>query len=154
MTVSSVDLGTLDGQRIRVKARDGDAAEFEWEGTVIAASPIAILVKPRGAMLAELIQAESIIELDVLANPNAKLILRRLRILKPHEVRQHLIDRHGMNFEVVESMNDIEAFEYHNSIDHSGLGHMHEDKKQTARAKSIAEQAIEAIEDDEDSQDS
>jgi hypothetical protein len=149
MSVSTVDLGTLDGQRVRVKARDGDAAEFEWEGTVIAASPIAILVKPRGAMLAELVQAENIIDLEVLANPNAKLILRKIRILKPHEVRQHLVDRHGESWDNVERMNDIAAFEFHNSLDHSNLGHIHEDKKQTARAKSIAEQAIEAIEDEE-----
>jgi hypothetical protein len=153
MTVSTVDLGTLDGQRIRVKARDGDAAEFEWEGTVIAASPVAILVKPRGAMLAELIQAESILELEILANPNAKLILRRLRILKPHEVRQHLIDRHGESWDTVERMNDIAAFEFHNGLNHSNLGHIHEDKKQTARAKSIAEQAIEEIENENEVQD-
>lgn len=145
----SVELGTLDNQRIKVSYRleSDHEVTLETEGTVIAASPIAILLKPRGAMIAEMIPAEDILAIEILQNPNAKLTVRKLRLLKPHEVRQHLIDRHGVAYSTVESMNDIEAYESHGRIDHSDLGHVHEDKKVTARVKSIAEQAIEEAED-------
>lgn len=147
MTVG-VELATLDNQRIKVKYRleSDHEVTLETEGTVIAASPIAILLKPRGAMIAEMIPADDILAIEILQNPNAKLIIRKLRLLKPHEVRQHLIDRHGLEYSTIESLNDIEAYEYHANIDHSNLGHVHEDKKVTARVKSIAEQAIEEVE--------
>lgn len=149
MTVT-VDLGSLDNQRIRVKARESSNHEvtFEWEGTVLAASPVAILLKPRGAMLAEMIEATDILEIEILRNPNMKLTVRKLRILKPHEVRQHLIDRHGMSVESVDSMDDLAAYMLHGAIDHSGLGHSHEDKKKSARVQTIAEQEIEGVEDE------
>lgn len=146
----SMDLGTLDNQRIKVTYVQPDDHEvlFEAEGVVIAASPMAILLKPRGAMIAEMIEAANIRHIEIVQNPNAKLIIRKLRVLKPHEVRQHLIDRHGFLVANVEALGDIQAYEGHRAMAHSNMGHVHEDKKATARVTSIAEQAIAEVEDE------
>lgn len=140
ITQQAIPLEQLDGHRIRVRwNKQGNPEPVEHEGSVVAASKVGLLVKPRGATLAELIASEDILDLEILRNPNLKLITRKLRVMKLTEVRQHLVDRHGCNLEYVENLSDVEAMMLHTEMGHAGLGHVHEDKRDTPRAVAIKE---------------
>lgn len=142
-----VSLAQLDGYRVNVTwNKQGEAEPWTREGTVIAASVSGILVKPRGAMLGELIAADEIVSLEILSEQSAKVVRRRLRIMKQTDVRQHLADRHGTPVSVIVKMTDQVCFNEHAQIDHTDLAHFHENREDTALGQALSEDG-----DDEDS---
>lgn len=133
MTVQIEDL--LEGVKVSVTYTD-DEGEQTKEGSVVAVNDSMLLIKPRGAMLGELIHRENIISLSELTEVS-KLIVRKLRIVKPNEARQHLADRHGYPLESPYLESDMVAYRHHEEIDHSELSHIHEDKDDSERAEAI-----------------
>lgn len=133
MTVQLDDL--LEGAKVSV-TWNKEGEEVTREGTVVAANPTMLLIKPRGAMLGELIHRENITELTELTELT-KIVIRKLRVIKPTEARQHLVDRHGYDLEMAELESDARAFKHHELLDHSKLSHGHSDKDDSPRAEAI-----------------
>ena len=75
----------------------------------------------------------SIIDLSIVqdiypASKQGKVVRRRLRYIVALQVRQHLLDRHGMQFDLIRALTPKVAKQLHDKIDHSNLGHRHKDR--------------------------
>lgn len=130
----------LEGSKISVTWTNDANEPVTKEGSVVAVNGAMLLIKPRGAMLGELIHRANITELTQL-DEVPKLIIRKLRVIKPTEARQHLADRHGYHLDHPSLENDMTAFRAHNEIDHTTLSHVHEDKEESARLEAIEQAA-------------
>lgn len=126
----------LEGAKISVTWKTDADEPVTKEGSVVAVNESMLLIKPRGAMLGELIHRANIVELTQL-DEVPKLLIRKLRIIKPTEARQHLADRHGYHLDHPDLINDMTAFRAHEAIDHATLSHIHEDKEESPRAEAI-----------------
>lgn len=133
MTIQLEDL--LEGTKVSV-TWNKDGEEVTKEGSVVASNPGMLLVKPRGAMLGELITSDTLISVTELTEVS-KITVRKLKIVKMGEARQHLADRHGLPLESEYLETEAIAFKYHEAIDHSGLSHVHEDKNESEQAQAI-----------------
>lgn len=134
-------LAQLDGYRVTVTwNKPGEAEPWTREGKVVAASESGILVKPKGAMLGELIAATEIVSLTVLSEQDAKVARRRLRLMKLSDVRQHLADRHGYSVSALMKNTDASCLAEHEAIDHSDLAHFHENREETALGQALADE--------------
>lgn len=142
---TEIDLFLLQGQAVKVEYRKPGASELSLiEGMVIAAQSACILVKPRGNMLADLLEYAQIERVEVIPNVASKVARRELKLIRIHEARQHLGDRHGWTISSLENMTDIEAFEIHENTDHEGLTHCHTDKEKSRIAEKIQEEEVNA----------
>lgn len=104
----------------------GDETYREVTGRCLHATPEAIAVQPpRGKM--EIIKIEDILDVDEQARPR-RLVRRWIDVIPTESVRQHLIDRHGMPFDLVRALSVEDAEKMHNTIKHDSLGHEHGDK--------------------------
>lgn len=140
-TGTELDLAQLDGYKVKVTwNKQGEAEPQTREGSVVAASSSGILVKPKGAMLGELIAADEIISLEVVSEQNAKVTRRRLRLMKLTDVRQHLADRHGYAISALMKNTDASLLAEHDAIDHADLAHFHENREETALGQALADE--------------
>lgn len=145
--IMTYPLEDLVGLKISIIWKKAQSEESMSEGSVVAASNSGLLVKPRGASLAELIASTEIVDLNILRDPNSKIILRRLRLVKVGEVRQHLADRHGLTLDFLDEYDDLQFLQYHITLDHSNLSHIHEDKKAGKLVQAISNAEQEAKDD-------
>jgi hypothetical protein len=101
----------------------GDAAELE--GKVDAASEAGMAFKEKGKRDVILVMPDEIIEIALAPSKPKSLAQKKLKPVTESTVRQHLLDRHGYLRTEVNKMEDDEAFETHEAIDHADLGHKH-----------------------------
>jgi hypothetical protein len=99
------DFTVLEGRILRVEQRDF-AIKTQFKTWIIP--------------LAELL------EIERLEGRRRALTVRYLRVFEAGEVRQHLLDRHGLAHDLLTNVDQEVAMELHNRIDHSHLGHRHE----------------------------
>lgn len=57
--------------------------------------------------------------------PPRKVVRRKVQHLLTRRSRQHLLDRHGMLWDLIKFISEKTAFQMHERIDHSNLGHQH-----------------------------
>lgn len=142
-TTVDVPLAQLDGYKVKVTwNKPGETEPWTREGSVVAASASGILVKPRGAMLGELIAADEIVSLEVLSEQNAKVTRRRLRLMKLSDVRQHMADRHGAPVSNLMKMTDQACLDFHTDVNHADLAHFHENREETALGQALADEDL------------
>lgn len=67
-----------------------------------------------------------LLEIERLEGRRRALTVRYLRVFEASEVRQHLLDRHGLAHDLLTNIDQEVAMELHNRMDHSHLGHRHE----------------------------
>jgi hypothetical protein len=136
----ATDFKQYENKKVKlVRNEPGKTEAEEIEGTVLAAQPEMLMVKPKGKTQATLIPTGEIAEIDF-ASESAKAIARKT--LKPVEygqARSHLLERHGFKLARVNKLSEKEAFELHKEIDHEkeDLGHVHGDKNATERAEAV-----------------
>ena len=121
-----------------VKLKDGT----EHEGRIDAGSAIGIVLRPKGSRGSLLIEAKDIESITVEAKGKPRLRRKVLPTPLPGRNREHLIERHGYAVSEIEAMDEASAKAFHDSLDHSDLGHSH-------REPTEAEKAISEAEDDE-----
>lgn len=112
----------------------------EVEGTLEAANEFGIMLKPKGQVKAEIINASDVEEIR-LAPEKAKTIrAKTLKLIEEGQAKSHLLERHGYTLTQVNAMSEAEAFAIHLGIDHkaSDLGHLHADKSATPAAEAVA----------------
>lgn len=128
MEIKTSDLPDLVGQvlAVQVNVVGSDDEDFrEVSGKCIATSPAGIVIQTK--QRSEIIKIADIIDLDIVPKTR-RLLVRYVGELEEIAVRQHLLDRHGVPFALVKNMEAKIAAAMHDKIDHSQLGHRHEDK--------------------------
>lgn len=116
------------------------------EGTVLAASDIGIVFKPKGASKGSIVPAAKLGDIEeVVAGPK-KLRGRTIPQVHDGKYREHLIERHGYKITEIQAMSEDEAKAFHQSIDHSDLGHKH--RELTPAELAIAEASTDEPDED------
>lgn len=110
------------GRRVVVTKADGDTLE----GTLQAASDVGALVKPKGRSRDVLLETHEIASISLPVRGPKRLRQKHLKPVDSEKVRDHLIDRHGYGLEDIQNMSEAGAAEFHDSIDHTELGHDHQ----------------------------
>lgn len=145
------DLPSFEGKRVIVTediTHLGTDEDFrEVEGTVGRADKTGLVLQTarEGVVI---IPANRILDVDI--KVTNRLQRRWLREATPSTVRQHLLDRHGMPFDLVAAPGlDPKAYlEMHSKIDHSNLGHQHGTKPPSSRGrkKLVTGEEVEEVE--------
>ncbi len=73
-----------------------------------------------------IIPLAELLEIERKEGQRRTLTLRYLRKMESSEIRQHLLDRHGVPYDLVAALDEEAGMEYHNRIQHALLGHRHE----------------------------
>lgn len=119
MEIRTKDLPGLVGKRILI-----ETDYVTTEGEVLAATSDAIVLRTgAGTSVVELVR---VIDIS-LADPATKIVRRKVRPATIQLVRQHLLDRHGMQWDLMKLTRPSAALALHNLTDHSNLGHQHRD---------------------------
>ena len=117
-----------------------DGSLEEVRGTIQAATVAGIAFKQKGKPGLELIPSADLIEeIDYAPVKQKSVTQKKLKPIEFGQARQHLIDRHGVELSWAKDADEKAAFEYHNGLDHSNLGHTHvaeKDERETALADS------------------
>lgn len=127
----------VNKKAILVRTEEGKTEAVEVEGTIQAASELGVLIKPKGRTKLELVPASEIEDVrHVIEKPKA-LTARVLKIVEFGGARNHLLERHGYTLKAINELNEQEALDAHDKINHidADLGHTHEDKRDPAAAE-------------------
>ena len=148
----SADYSEFQGKKVIVvrnlpEPDENGAQAVEVEGLAQSANELGILIKPKGKVKLDLIPADEIEEVSFAPEKAKALKAKTLKVVEYGQARAHLLERHGVDLEWVNSVSEQEAYDYHKTLDHVELklGHVHGEK-----SKSEAEQAIAEAEGDED----
>lgn len=128
MGITTSELPNLIGKILVVQVTvvgvdDEDYREVRGKCLVANAAGLVIQTRSRS----EMVNMADVIDVDI--EPKMKRLTRRwLGEIEDDAVRQHLLDRHGMPFDLIKSMDVHMAVALHDKINHQPLGHRHEDK--------------------------
>lgn len=139
-SIKASDLPRFKDRRVIVQedltGRTADAGDDyrEVEGKVVAATEDGLAIQTRTSVV--MIQAKHILDVEELTRTIPRRLVRRwIRDATPESVKQHLLDRHGLPFALIQpkEMTAEMLIIMHNKIDHSKLGHNHGDKPPSNR---------------------
>lgn len=125
MAISAKDLVKYDGKQVILHLVQEDGSAKEMEGKVEAASEAGMAFKEKGKRDVELIMPSDIEEIAFAPEKPKRITQKKLKPVTVTNVRQHLVDRHGMSRSEANSITDEEALELHDQVDHKDLGHKH-----------------------------
>lgn len=109
------------------QGRDPDAEEIIAFVAAYNAEMGVMMVRPRRKTMGFLVETFKIIEIEADNEPPKPIKQKVLKETSTETVRQHLADRHGYSLSHVNSFTDEQAETEHNLIDHTDLGHAHEE---------------------------
>jgi len=103
------------------------ADDLELEGKVLSAdaSGLVILVKNKPII----VEARDILDIHRSSLPS-KIVRRKMRYIPPWQARQHLLDRHGLQWDLIKMLAVKSAGALHDKIDHTNLGHQHRESEE------------------------
>lgn len=109
--------------------KDGDASVSQIHGKLIKADYHGLVIQER--------TQTSIVALDIVldayrADKQGKIVRRKVRYMIAQQVRQHLLDRHGLAFDLIKALSPSNAKKLHDNIDHFNLGHRHREREDQA----------------------
>jgi hypothetical protein len=115
--------------------------------TVSAANAMGVMVKPK-------VEKDDIVSIELADEEIKQIKSKSLKVITLGNARQHMADRHGYKVADINGMTEQAAFEFHSTLDHSELGHNHDETKRsaaTAKAeKAQAESEADSFEDETD----
>lgn len=123
-----IDLAKVQGQRVKFSyIPNGETDAVELEGTVDLVNPPAMIVKPKGSTMVKLIEERQIVQgtFEVIPEKPRELKARRMDPVGMSSVRNHLLDRHGYELDVINKLTDAAALAEHDQLEHDRLGHFH-----------------------------
>lgn len=135
--MKATDLPTFEGKRVIVTqdiTHLSDDEDFrEVKGMVHKADTAGLVLRTNGGVV--IIPASQVLDVDI--ELISRLQRRWLRVPTLSVVRQHLLDRHGMPFDLVAAPGmEVKAYlAMHERIDHSNLGHQHGEKPPSNRGR-------------------
>lgn len=120
-----------------------DGSMEQLIGTIKAATIAGVPFKTKGKAGIDLIQVKDIEEVALAPSKEKSVTQKKLAIVEMGNARQHLIDRHGVELSWAKNASEKEAFDWHATLDHTNLGHVHVDKtKDKDESKDEREQAL------------
>jgi hypothetical protein len=125
------DYTEFKGSRARMVYKDTDTGDLlEVFGVVDAVNTemSVLMFREKGKTIGFLVELDSIDELEVQAEPLKPLKQKALKPITAAQARQHLLDRHEWELGVINATDDESALKAHDEIDHSLLGHTHEEQ--------------------------
>lgn len=131
----SVDVKTLEalaGKQVILHLIQEDGSVSEINGKIEAAAEYGIAFKEKGKRDVDLVELSSIDEVVEAASKPRGLPQKKLRAVTVASARTHLLERHGLTRTEVNRLTDEEAFDQHNEIDHTDLGHDHNEPEVNA----------------------
>jgi hypothetical protein len=117
MEIRTKDLPGLVGKQVVVET---DYATIE--GEVLATTSDAIVLRTKAGT--SVVELSRMIDIR-LADPATKIVRRKIRPATIQLVRQHLLDRHGMQWDLMKLTSPSSALALHELTDHTNLGHQH-----------------------------
>ena len=134
-TTDTLDLVDYDGKKVELKLHEWEDGQVE-HGTVASGAPEMIAFKQKGKSSLQLIRKDQIEFIRLAAEAEPELKARRLNVVELHNVKRHLVDRHGYALADINKMSSEAALEFHDSLDHSPLSHFHADPPKQSTEKS------------------
>lgn len=126
MTTTVVEqLVELTGKDVTLTLTEGNTLE----GKVEAASEAGIAFKEKGKGKLDLYTPDQITGVEAAPEKPKPVTQKKLKPIALGQARQHLLDRHGVTLAWAKDADEQAAFEYHQGLDHSDLGHKHEEKE-------------------------
>jgi hypothetical protein len=108
---------------------DGSSTE-DIEVTIDAIANNMVLLRRKGKSQIEMLMADVITSFETVEsaakNGTAKIKQRALLPLDAAKARRHLLDYHSVSLSWINENSPETALEYHETLDHSDLGHNHE----------------------------
>lgn len=139
MDIKASDLPGLLDKRVIVQEDTAGRAEDDFrevEGRVVAATETGLVIQTRSSVV--IVDAKYILDVDIIVKTTPKRLVKRwIRDTDADSVKQHLLDRHGMPFDLVSApgIDPSRLLEMHSKIDHGNLGHGHGDKPTSTRGR-------------------
>lgn len=115
-----------------------DGSLQEVTGTIKAASVAGVPFKVKGKSGLEFSTVDKFHEIDYAPVKAKAVTQKKLNPIEFGQARQHLVDRHGVELSWAKEADEKSAFEYHENLDHSNLGHTHYTPEEVAERKSKA----------------
>lgn len=147
MSVAVEELEKFSGKRVVLHVQQEDGTLAEIEGKVEAASAAGIAFKAKGKSNIDLVEPSQIEEIQAAPETPKKPTRKRRNLVEKGKAIQHLLDMHGVPLSWAKEATEEQAFEYHEGLDHSDLGHYHKAAKE--KGSSEREQALSDEGDDE-----
>jgi hypothetical protein len=138
MGVNAEELNKFLDKKVVLHTINEDKSIEEREGKVEAASAHGIAFKEKGKSSVDLYEVAQIEEIQAAPEAPKKIRQKKLKPVEEGQVRQHLVDRHGMPVSKANELDEKAATELHDRIDHSDLGHKHEAGETTSQETAIA----------------
>ena len=127
--VKTSDLPLLVGEQVIVEMHSsgGDGDTIELEGLLQAADLQAglVLQTREGSII---IPAIDLVDVYKASAPK-KIVRRRIRYIPEPQAKQHLLDRHGMEWDLIKMLSPKRAHDVHNAFSHNNLGHRHQPRE-------------------------
>lgn len=144
MSVTVEQLQKFIDKEVTLHRIEADGTLKELTGTIRAASIAGVPFKHKGKPGLDLLQIKDIEEVDLAPTKEKSVSQKKLALVELGGARQHLIDRHGVELSWAKTASEKDAFDWHATLDHTNLGHVHVDKtKEKAEApKDEREQAL------------
>lgn len=140
--MTDTDFSKYDNKQVVVVRNLPDKNEaVEVEGKVQVGNAMGLLIKPKGKVQFELIHANEIVEVRYVAEKLKPLKAKELKPVEYGSARAHLLERHGVDLDWINSNAEEAALEYHSTLDHEALklGHVHKAVNESARSQAVAE---------------
>lgn len=115
-----------------------DGSLKEITGTIKAATVAGVPYKEKGKSGLDLVTVDKIEEIAYAPVKPKPVTQKKLKPIELGNARQHLLDRHGVELSWGKEADENAAFEYHQTLDHSNLGHVHVDPKADEREQALA----------------
>lgn len=125
MSDTAQNLPQYDGKKVTLKLSDEAEA---FQATVEAATPLAVIFKRKGKSQVEFKDAALVESIELIDEAEPVVKARRQDFVSLDNIKRHLVDRHGYAVADVNAMKAIDALNFHDTIDHTPLGHFHADK--------------------------
>lgn len=126
MTVTLEELQTYVDKEAVFHLKQEDGSLKEVTGTIRAATTAGVPYKEKGKSNLELTTVDQIEEIDYAPAKAKAVTQKKLKPIEFGQARQHLVDRHGVEMTWAKEADEKAALEYHLTLDHSNLGHLHE----------------------------
>jgi len=109
-----------------------DESLKEVTGTIKVATTAGIGFKEKGKSGVDLLTLDQIEEIDYAPVKPKPVVQKKLEPIEFGKARQHLVDRHGVELAWAKENDEKTAFDWHATLDHSNLGHVHVKKEKPA----------------------
>lgn len=142
--VSLEELAKLVDKESIVHLIQEDGTTKEVTGTILAATPAGVPFKEKGKAAVQLLNATDFYEAVAAPEKPKPITQSKQKPVPEGQMRRHLAMYHGTSLKWCRENTEEAAVAFHNSIDHSDVGHRHvaeDEKAATPEAETPTEAA-------------